>query len=488
MLLGIDLGTGSVKALLLAIDGDILAEASHTYAVHAPKPGWAESDPLEWWSAVGSVVKAVLQHQREPVQAIGLSGQMHGVVLTDEKGQPLYPAILWADMRSRDVLAIYRALDPALQDQLANPITAGMAGPTLLWIKQHQPELYQTAHHVFQPKDWVRFQLTGVLAAEPSDASGTLLYDVQHARWAEPVLDALNLRSDWLPPLIPSTRIAGDLTAVAAAHLGLPAGIPVVAGAADTAAAALGSGLTEPGAVQLTIGTGAQIITIRNAAIVDAEKRTHLYRSALANQWYTLAAMQNAGIALEWVRKLLGMSWEEVYAEAFRVPAGSEGLIFLPYLTGERTPHLDANARGAWIGLSLHHQRSHLMRSALEGVAFALRQGLDAMSIPNLKELRLTGGGTVEPVWKQLLADVLQVSLHPLTVTSASARGAALLAGLGIGIYRDVNNLPNVEIDTNNITNANSMNQELETAWQQFQTLYPAIKTKISGSLEKPER
>ena len=481
MLLGIDLGTGSVKVLLLAIDGTVVAEASSPYAVQAPQPGWAETHPAAWWQAVAIAVKTVMQGQGdrargEPIQAIGLSGQMHGVVLTDAEGEPLRPAILWADTRSDAVCDRYRALAASLQTQLANPITTGMAGASLLWLQQHEPAVYAAARWALQPKDWLRFRLTGVVATEPSDASGTLLYDVLGDRWAIAVLDALHLRTDWLPTVMPSSHIAGVLTAEATAQLGLRSGLPIVMGAADTPAAMLGSGILSPGVVQLTVGSGAQIVTPRSQPLADPALRTHLYRTALPNQWYTLAAIQNAGLALEWVRQLFGLSWQQMYAEAFTVTPGCEGLTFLPYLTGDRTPHLDPYARGAWVGLSLHHTRSHLLRSALEGVAFSLKQGLDAITATGVSvtELRLAGGGTLEPAWRQLLADVLQVSLYSVTVTAASARGAAILAGLGSGVYSDVHAIPPVAIATEP-TLPRSPDGNLITAWKRYQALYPQL-------------
>ncbi|MBD3886997.1 xylulokinase [Phormidium tenue FACHB-886] len=477
MLLGIDLGTGSVKALLLDADGTVLAEASHAYPVKAPKPGWAETDPEAWWSAVAIVVHQVVANSSHSVEAIGLSGQMHGVVLTDKEGQPLRPAILWADMRSGNVLDAYRQLPTDLLMRLANPITAGMAGPTLLWLRQEEPDTYAAARWVLQPKDWLRLQLTGAVAAEPSDASGTLLYDMRSDQWAFEVMEALHLRTDWLPNLIPSSHIAGHLTDQAARYLGLKAGLPIVAGAADTAAALLGSGLLQPGAIQLTVGSGAQIITPLTQPSVDASLRTHLYRAALPEQWYQLAAIQNAGLALEWVRGILGLSWSEVYETSNFVPRGCEGLTFLPYLTGERTPHLDPHARGSWVGLGLHHSRSHLMWAALEGVAFAIKQGLEAIVAPNvpIPALRLAGGGTLEPAWRQLLATVLQVPLYSITIPAASAQGAALLAGFGVGVYEDKQAIPQVKI-TPIPTLPEFFTPELEAAWTRFQTLYPTLR------------
>ncbi len=299
MLLGVDLGTSSVKAVLLGNDGTMIAESSIAYWVQTPQPGWAEINPLEWWMAVAIAVKSAVQDRRNQVTAIGLSGQMHGVVLTDANAQPLYPAILWADTRSSEMLYAYHAIGADLHAKLANPITTGMAGTSLLWLRKHERDIYAIARWALQPKDWLRFRLTGEVATEPSDASGTLLYNVVRDRWSSTVIDTLNLRSDWLPKLIPSSSIAGYLTPEASEHLDLPPGLPVVAGAADTAAALIGTGVVAPDVVQLTIGTGAQIVSLRDQPIADPQNRTHLYRSALPQQWYTLAAMQNAGLALE---------------------------------------------------------------------------------------------------------------------------------------------------------------------------------------------
>ena len=478
MLLGIDLGTGSAKALLLAADGTAAGEASSSYPVSAPHPGWAESEPEDWWLAVAKAVRKAVGNHAQEVEAIALSGQMHGVVLASESGQPLRPAILWADTRSSAALNTYHSIDPAILERLGNPITAGMAGPTLLWLREHEAAVCTEARWALQPKDWLRLRMTGEVATEPSDASGTLLYDVMSDNWAEDAIWALNLRGDWLPKIIPSSAIAGYLTAIASEHLGLRVGLPVIAGAADTAAAALGNGLLKPGLVQLTIGTGAQIITPRSQPIIDRHGRTHLYRAAVPNQWYALAAMQNAGLALEWVRGILGLSWQEVYTKAFSVPPGCEGLTFLPYLTGERTPHLDPYVRGAWVGLGLHHTQAHLMRAALEGVAFALRQGFEALEATGFKatELRLAGGGTAEMPWKQLLTDVLRIPLYATTVAAASARGAALLAGIGIGIYADASDTIKLAATPTLAATPQSVDPILEEAWMRYQALYPRLK------------
>jgi len=447
VLLGLDLGTGSVKALLLDEGGAAVGEGSASYPVRAPRAGWAESSPEDWWEAVLEAARSAVGPRGAAVRALGLSGQMHGVVLAEGGGRPLRPAVLWADARSGEQLAAYRGLAGDLQHRLANPPAVGMAGPSLLWLRDNEPGVYASARWALQPKDWLRLRLTGEAAAEPSDASATLLYDLVEDDWAYPVVEALGLRAGLLAPLVASAGAAGTLKGDAAGDLGLRAGLPVAAGGADTAAAMLGGGLLRPGAVQLTVGTGAQIVTPKDEPEPDPHGRIHLYRAAKADPpglWYSMAAIQNAGLALEWVRKILGVSWEGLYREAFAVPPGAGGVAFLPYLSGERTPRFDPGARGAWTGLGLDHDRGHLLRAALEGVAFALREGLEALESAGtpVAELRLagggTGGGSGEP-WQQLLADVLGRPLRLLpegVAPVASARGAALLAGLASGVYR----------------------------------------------------
>ncbi|GAC1482434.1 MAG: FGGY family carbohydrate kinase [Candidatus Dormibacteria bacterium] len=437
MFLGIDLGTSSAKALLLDVDGSVVGTGTASYAIHHPHPGWAESNPEDWWDAVTIAVQEAVVGRGVEVAAIGLCGQMHGVVLCNEDSHPVRPAILWADARARRQLEAYRELGPGLKRALANPISIGMAGPTLLWVRDHEAGLYRQTRWALQPKDWLRLRLTGEAATEPSDASATLLYDLSTDYWAKDVLDALDLRLDFLAPIRESSEICGTVLASSAPSWGIRPNVPVVGGAADTAAAALSSDLLDPGAVQLTIGTGGQFVAPRDRLAIDPTARTHIYRSAVPDRWYAMAAIQNAGLALEWVRTMLGASWDDLNREAFAVPAGSEGLSFLPYLTGERTPHFDSLARGAWVGLRLSHGRGHLFRAALEGVAFALKQAFEALLATGVSagEIRLAGGGTLEPSWRQMLADVLQRELRAAGTALASAKGAALLAGIGFGAW-----------------------------------------------------
>ena len=436
MYLGLDLGTGSAKALVLDEGGEVRGEGSAPYRVDAPSPGWAESDPQDWWTAVAEAARTAVGQRGEEIEAVGLSGQMHGVVLAEDTGRPVRPAVTWADARSREQLEAYGRLDAGLRRRLGNPPWAGMAGPTLLWLRDNEPENYRSAHWALQPKDWLRLRLTGEAASEPTDASATLLYDVEDDAWAYDVVEALGLRAELLAPLTDSAQVAGQLSREAADYLCLPVGTPVAAGAGDTAAAALGSRL-RLGSIQLTVGTGGQIVALRDGPVPYPEGGVHLYRAATGHLWYSMAAVQNAGLALEWSRNLLGASWPEVYEEAFSVPPGAEGVTFLPYLTGERTPHFDPDVRGGWSGISLKHGRGHLMRAALEGVAFSLRQALEALEKTGLQapELLLGGGGASYALWRQLLASVLQRPLRVLPDANVSATGATLLGGMAIGAY-----------------------------------------------------
>ncbi|HLL98910.1 MAG TPA: xylulokinase [Rubrobacteraceae bacterium] len=479
MLLGLDLGTSSVKALLMAEDGDTIGEGSASYPVRSPHPGWAESFPEDWWNAVVEATQAAVGPHGSEVGAIGLSGQMHGVVLADDRGHPLRPAILWADTRSAEQLATYRGLDEDARERLANPPAVGMAGPTLLWLRDHEPETYASARWALQPKDWLRLRLTGEAAAEPSDASATLLYDLLSDDWDYTVVEALDLRAGLLAPLVASAEVAGTLTREAAKFLGLRAELPVAAGAADTAAAMLGGGLLRSGLVQLTVGTGGQIVAPKSAPEPDPHRRTHLYRAATPDLWYSMAAIQNAGLALEWARNTLGASWHGVYEEAFAVSPGAGGVVFLPYLSGERTPRFDPDARGAWVGLGLEHGRGHLLRAALEGVAFALREGLEALEEAGtaVPELRLAGGGTAEKPWQQLLADVLGRPLRVLpggVAAVASARGASLLAGASSGEYRSWEDVLALAPDPD-LSVLPGASEAYDIAYARYQELYPSL-------------
>ena len=433
--LGLDLGTSSAKAVVVDTGGKVLSQASAGYAVTSAMAGYAESEPAHWWDAVTACTREAVQAAGTQPAAIGLSGQMHGLVLTSRAGGALRPALLWPDSRAVGALRAYQLLGSRALARLANPLAPGMAGPLLVWVAENEPRTYADARWALQPKDWLRGRLTGEFHAEPSDASATLLYDVPADRWDLAAVSALGLDASLLAPLLPSAGApAGRLTPVAGAELGLPAGIPVAAGGADTAAAALGSGVVSNGDIQLTVGTGAQVIRPVAAPVSRADAGVNLYRSATPEGWYHLGASLSAGLSLNWVREVMNATWDELYASAEH-PGQAHDPIFIPHLSGERTPYSDPALRGSWTALSLANDRTSLLRGALEGVAFAIRDALDALLAGHRPpQLRLAGGGTLAAAWRQLLADVLGLPLYAVDVPAASGRGAALLGARAAGL------------------------------------------------------
>jgi xylulokinase len=469
--LGLDLGTSRVKALLCAPDGTVLGRGVAGYRVAAPRNGWAETDPEQWWRAARAAVRAALGPAPAQVAGLAVVGQMHGLVLYPERAVVLRPAIVWLDGRSSAEVGDYLRLPADLRARLGNAPSAGMAGPILLWLSRHEPDAYRRARWMLQPKDWLRMRLTGEPATDPTDASGTLLFDLERDAWATDVAEALGLRTDLLPPILEPTGVAGHLLPAAAEQLGLPAGLPVATGAADTAASLLAAGLPGPDWALLTVGTGGQLIApvpdnrrpdspvpdyhrpdspvpnyrrpdnslLDNPAPEDTAPEdtapasaglgaTNLFR-AVGPGTYRLAGAQNVGAALDWVRRTLGASWDELYATAAR-PWSASTPVFLPYLAGERWAHRDSG--GAWTGLTLAHGRDDLMRAALEGVAFLLRGQLDELRAAGCVPARvmLAGGGSTPPAWRQLLADALELPLYPAGTDELTARGAALIAAI----------------------------------------------------------
>ena len=415
--------------------GAVLSQASAGYPVTSVMAGHAESEPAGWWSAVTACAREAIRAAGARPAAIGLSGQMHGLVMTSAEGRAVRPALLWADSRATGSLRAYRLLGPGALARLANPLAPGMTGPMLMWVAENEPRVYRDACWALSPKDWIRARLTGEFHAEPSDASATLLYDLMGDRWDLELVSALGLDADLLAPLLPSAGApAGRLTAGAAAELGLSAGIPVAAGAGDTAAAAVGTGIAD-GDVQLTIGTGAQVIRPISAPVSRADAGINLYRSATPHGWYHMGATISAGLSLNWVRGILTATWEELYASADPPAQPGTDPIFVPHLSGERAPYFDPALRGSWTGLSLADDRTALLRSGLEGAAFAIRDALEALlGGHHPPYLRLAGGGTLAAGWRQLLADVLGLPLYAVDVPAASGRGAALLGAVAAGL------------------------------------------------------
>lgn len=446
-ILGIDLGTSGAKAAILDRSGRIAGLGRREYTVVTSQPGWAEQDPAVWQEAITATTREALAQAAVPparIAAIGLSAQMHTTVCLDAAGRVLRPAITWADQRSHaEVDEVYRRLGKAtLGRWTQNPLAAGFTLATLLWLQRCEPAVYAAIAHILLPKDYLRYFLTGAIGTDATDASATSLMDVAAGAWNAELLDICNINPAILPPIHGSTEVAGHLRAEAAAALGLPEGIPVAFGAADQAAQAIGNGIISPGLLSCTIGTGGQLFAPSAAPIYDPELRLHTYCHAVPERWYIMAATLSAGLSLNWLRRqiLAGGSYQALADAAAATPPGAEGLIFLPYLAGERTPHMDPGARGVFAGLTLRHDRAYLIRAVMEGVVFSLRQGLaliEDLGVPVTRVIA-SGGGTRHPLWLQLQADILKHGIYRSTTEEAAATGAGLLAGVAAGLYPDI--------------------------------------------------
>jgi xylulokinase len=451
-LLSLDLGTSSVKVLLATEAGEILSQGNADYVIQRPQADWAEQNPNDWWRATMTAVhRAIMGMGRNPVSisAIGLSGQMHGTVLLDEQNQPLGDAIIWPDRRSRRQVHEITELIGAehLIELTGSPIATGFQAATLRWVRQEDLGRWKQTRTVLLPKDYVRWRLTGEFSTDPSDASGTLLFDVQQRDWSNEILAALEIDRTLLPPIQPSSSVAGELTRQAAEKLGLPAGIPVVTGAADTACGALGAGIVDNQSLLLTISTGGQVVLPRREVHLDRAGRIHTFCGALSTagkgaDWYQLAAILSAGMNLRWLRdQVFGVSGEGIYDRMVKwaesVPPGTNGLLFLPYLEGERTPHMDPQARGVFLGLNTSHGQASLVRAVLEGVALAFYDAYQVLVELNAHPQRIimAGGGSRTPLWRQIMADVFGLPVQRLEIGDQSALGALLLAGAGIGLF-----------------------------------------------------
>jgi xylulokinase len=506
-LLGIDLGTTGVKAALFAVDdGRVLADAFVDYPLFHPQPGWAEQNPADWWQATTAAIRACLMTaaglgvQATDVRGVGLSGQMHGVVLLDSENRVLRPCIIWADQRSdAQCRWITEKVDASkLIEYVSNPALTGFSAPKLLWIRDNEPEIYAQARLMLLPKDYIRFLLTGVAAMEISDAAGTCLLDVRHGRWSQEVLQALDIDPALLPPVVPADAVSGSITPEVAEMTGLAAGTPVAGGGADNACGAVGNGIVSPGLALVSVGTSGIVLAYSDTPRVDTSgpvPRVHTFNHAVPNAWYLMGVTQGAGLSLRWVRDNIGLperalerwtgidAYDYLAKEAESVPPGCDGLIFLPYLQGERTPHLDAYARGGWIGLTASHDRRYLVRSVMEGVAFSLKDCLAIIREQGLQldQMRATGGGAKSPLWRQIIADVLGVELVLTNATEGPAFGAALLAGVASGAYASVQEACK---QTVRVVDRTEPNAEPATAYahayERYRMLYPALRPIIS--------
>jgi xylulokinase len=485
--LGLDVSTTATKALLLDAAGAVVGTAATAYDYETPHPLWSEQDPVLWWDGAARSIRAVLEQTgttSDEVAAVGLTGQMHGLVLLDADGRVLRPALLWNDQRTAEACdEIRRRVGrERLIELTGNDALTGFTAPKLLWVRAHEPEVYARIRHVLLPKDYVRYRLTGEHATDKAGAAGTLLLDLRQRDWSVEVLDALDLQADWLPKTHEGPTVTGTLSEEAAEATGLAVGTPVVAGGGDQAAGAVGVGAVREGIVSLVLGTSGVVFATADEPFVEPEGRLHAFCHAVPGRWHLMGVMLSAAGSLRWYRDTLahGVSFDELIAPSADVAPGSDGLRFLPYLTGERTPHPDPLARGAFIGLTVRHTRAHFTRAVLEGVAFGLRDGFRLMreaGLPAPDEVRVSGGGARSPLWRQILADVLDAELVTVNTAEGAAYGAALLAGVGAGAWPDVD----VACDaTVRVTGRTSPRPEVvakyEAAYASYRALYPALQ------------
>ncbi len=484
-LLGIDLGTSSVKVGLFDSQTlTLVTSASQAYPIHHPRPNFAEQHPEDWWTAVSKAVSQVTKLiDRSRIAGIGVDGQMHGVVCIGNSGEPICPAIIWSDNRSTESVAFLRQLQPQLTAVLPGPPSTGFAASTLHWLSQNQPEIMRKTAVFLQPKDYIQYRLSGVFATEPSDASSSWLYDIEKQSWASDVLEACGILSEQLPPIVSSTDVVGTLQRETAVSLTLPEGIPIVAGAADLAAQVLGHGVTETSQTIVTVGSGGQVVVPQANAAIDTHQRTYTFNHCLPNLRYKQAAILSAGLSLNWFSQLLNPkqtpNFEHLSTMASSVQASQEGLFFLPYLSGERTPLMNPNASGVFFGLQAHHTQAHLARAVMEGVGFALMDCLNVIDSHSQDEIVLSGGITKSPFWSQLVANIWQrpLRLSDPTVPRATL-GSALLAGLGVGLWSSIEEvrplLPHQEQRLQPNTE-----KSYQSAYEKYGRLYQCLKDEM---------
>jgi xylulokinase len=491
--LGIDVGTGGTRALVMDGEGRVIVSATEEHKAFAsPEIGWAEQDPGDWWRACGVAVRKALAEgnlRGDQIACVGLSGQMHGAVLLDGEGSVVRPALIWCDIRTekqgRDLTALIGR--ERLIQLTCNPALANFTLTKCLWVRENEPENWSRVRSLLLPKDYVRFQLAGERATDVADASGTLLLDVARRRWSKEMLGFAQMDESLLPALYESPEICGRVSAAGAAATGLKPGTPVVAGAGDQAAGSIGMGVVSPGTVSATIGTSGVVLAATDSPALDPGGRLHTFCHGVPGRWMVMGVTQAAGLSLRWFRDQFGIrtegrveSYENLMAEAARVPSGCDGLLWAPYLMGERTPHLDPNARGAWIGLTASHTRAHLIRSILEGVAFSLRDTFSIFGEINVpvKTIRVGGGGARSPLWRQIQADVYEREVETVEAEEGAAYGAAILAGVGAGTWSSVDEACMAVVRLAGRTAQNSKNaQVMEEGYASYRRMYSAIKT-----------
>jgi xylulokinase len=484
--IGIDVGTGGTRAVLVDDKGEVLASATGEHAHFAsPRNGWAEQDPHDWWKACKqALVKLIRENNVSAAQiaAVGLTGQMHGAVLLDENDEVLRPALIWCDQRTQEECdELNQTVGPKrLVELTSNPALTNFTLTKLMWVRTHEPEIWKRFRSFLLPKDYIRMRMTGVRATDVSDASGTLLLDVAHRRWSQEMLKATHLDASCLPQLFESPEITGKITA------GLAEGTPVVAGAGDQAAGAIGMGIVKAGDVSATIGTSGVVFAATDQPFLDPRGRLHTFCHAIPNRWHVMGVTQAAGLSFRWFRDNFGTlpgstgdPYDSLTQEAAAIPPGADGVLWAPYLMGERTPHLDSEVRGALIGLAASHGRGHIIRAILEGVAFSLKDSLTIFAeigVP-VNDIRLGGGGAISPLWRQIQADVYAQPVSKLAAEQGGAHGAAILAGVGAGLWPSVDEACSrfVHVALSVKPDAAS-SATLQKQYAVYRAIYPALK------------
>ena len=485
LVLGIDSSTTATKAILVDQKGRVLATASSSYDYQTPQPMWSEQSPQTWWAGAIESIRAVIDRsgaRPEDIEAVGLTGQMHGSVLLDEDGDVVRPAILWNDQRTGpecDEIR-WRVGRERLIEITGNDALTGFTAPKLLWVQAHEPDRWSRVRHVLLPKDYLRYRLTGDYATDVADGSGTILFDLKARTWSPEILDALDTPAAFMPSTNEGPKITGRISDAAAGATGLLAGTPVMAGGGDQAANAVGVGAITPGVVALSLGTSGVVFATTEGPAVEPEGRVHAFCHAVPGRWHMMGVMLSAAGSLRWLRETLApdRSFEELVEGASEIPAGCDGLLFLPYLTGERTPHPDPLARGAFVGLTIRHDLRHMTRAVMEGVAFGLRDGLDLMVGAGLAppvQIRASGGGIRSALWRQILADVLDAEIAVVGTEEGAAYGAALLASVGAGWSASVDEAVAEVIEVKPVAEPSADHETYAAAHTRYAELYPAL-------------
>jgi xylulokinase len=492
-LLGIDIGTGGTRAVLIDERGNVISGRTSEHQPFAsPQTGWAEQDPQDWWRACGEAVRRVLTDSKtDPteVAAVGFSGQMHGAVLLDQNNEVLRPALIWCDQRTAAEAAELTSKigQSKIIEWTCNPALTNFTITKLLWVRNHEPKLFERYRRLQLPKDYVRYRLTGEFGMDVADASGTLLLDVTNRRWSREMAEAAGIDVASLPRLFESQDIAGHVSKEGAAATGLREGTPVVAGAGDQAAGAVGLGVVSPGAVHATIGTSGVVFASTDRPAMDPSGRLHTFCHAIPGRWHVMGVTQAAGLSLRWFRDNFGAGtddgrdpYERLADEAAKIPAGCDGVLWAPYLMGERTPHLDPDARGALLGLAANHGRGHIIRAILEGVAFSLRDSFsifEEMKVP-VTSIRLGGGGARSSLWRQIQADVYAHDVQTARAEEGAAFGAALLAGVGAKVWPSVDAACATAVQVSGVTSPNLNDSAvLQMQYERYRRVYPALRS-----------